>query len=78
MAQRGSTYDADEGLLLGVQSWSPFVTRKSGHIWRIWPQMTQTVMPKSSKVAQIPTVARLQFRQNSPSFRPNSRQISPN
>ena len=38
---------------LGVQSWSPFVTRKSGHIWRIWAEMTQTPTPKSNKVAQI-------------------------
>ena len=36
-----------------VQSWSSFVTRKSGHIWRIWAEMTQTLMPKSTKVAQI-------------------------
>ena len=38
---------------LGVQSWSPFVTRKSGHMWRISAEMTQTPMPKSTKVAQI-------------------------
>ena len=29
------------------------MTRKSGHIWRIWAEMTQTLMPKSTKVAQI-------------------------
>ena len=38
---------------LGVQSWSPFVARKSGHIWRIWAEVTQTLMSKSTKVAQI-------------------------
>ena len=53
---------------LGVQSWSPFVTRKSGHIWRIWAEMTQTLMPKSTKVAQIHLPCRMQFRQNSPNF----------
>ena len=38
---------------LGVQSWSRFVTWKSWHIWRLWAEMTQTPMPKSTKVAQI-------------------------
>ena len=37
----------------GVQSWSPFVTRKSGHIRQILAEMTQMLMPKSTKVAQI-------------------------
>ena len=40
-------------LRLGVQSLSPFVIRKGGHIWRIWAVTTQTLMPKSTKVAQI-------------------------
>ena len=31
----------------------PFVTQKSGHIWRIWAEMTQTLMPKLTKVAPI-------------------------
>ena len=59
---------------LGVQSWSPFVTRKSGHIWRIWAEMTQTLMPKSAKVAQI----HLPIRQVSAKIRlpPNFRQVS--
>ena len=29
------------------------MTRKSGHIWQIWAEMIQTLMPKSTKVAQI-------------------------
>ena len=45
--------DSQPWFLLGVQSWSRFVTRKSGHIWRIWAEMSQTLMPKSTKVAQI-------------------------
>ena len=66
---------------LGVQSWSPFLTRKSGHIWRVWAEMTQTIMPKSTKVGQIhlpecnsPKFAKFppKFRQNSPNFHPNS------
>ena len=66
---------------LGVQSWSPFVTRKSGHIWRTWAEMTQTLMPKSTKVAQIHlpecNSAKIRqisakIRQDLPNFRPNS------
>ena len=52
---------------LGVQSWSPFVTRKSGHTWRIWAEMTQTPLPKSTKVAPN-SLARAQFHQNSPNL----------
>ena len=60
---------------LGAQSWSPFVTRKSGHIWRIWAEMTQTLMPKSTKAAQIhlPECNSAKFP---PEFRQNFRQIS--
>ena len=39
--------------VLSVQSWSPFVTLKSGHIWRTWAEITQTLMPESTKKAQI-------------------------
>ena len=58
---------------LGVQSQSPFVTRKSGHIWRIWAEMTQTLMPKSSKVAQIhlPECHSAKIRQSSAKIPPN-------
>ena len=61
---------------LGVQSWSPFVARKSGQIWRIWAEMTQTLMPKSAKVAQI-HLPECNSRQNSPSFRQNSAKFPP-
>ena len=70
---------------LGVQSWSPFVIRKSGHIMRIWAEMTQTLMPKSTKVAQIHLpecnsgkICQIsaKIRQNLQNFRQNSRQIS--
>ena len=61
-------------LLLGVQSWSPFVTQKSGHIWRIWAEMTQTLMPKSTKVAQIhlPECNSAKIRQISAKIRQSS------
>ena len=73
-------------LCLGVQSWSPFATRKSGHIWRIWAERTQTLVPKSTKVAQIhlpernstkirPISAKF-FRQKLAKIPPNFRQIS--
>ena len=77
-------------MYLGVQSWSPFVTRKSGHTWRIWAEMTQTLMPKSTKVAQIHLPERnsakirqisAKIRQNSTKIRqdlPNFHQNSPN
>ena len=72
---------ASSGGLLGVQSWSPFLTRKSGHIWRIWAEMTQTLMPKSTKVAQIhlPERNSAEIRQVSAKSRhwPNFRQNSP-
>ena len=74
---------------LGVQTWSPFVTQKSGHIWQIWAEMTQTLMPKSTKVAQIhlsecnsanthqifPKILP-KFRQNLPQISAKIRQIS--
>ena len=59
----------------------PFVTRKSGHIWRSWPEMTQKFMPISAKVAQShsisiaggkPAKMNQNSRQNSPDFRQNS------
>ena len=74
-------------LNLGVQSWSPFVTRKGGHIWRIWAEMSQTPHAKINQNCPN-SLARVQFRQNSPNFRqisakfrqksPNFRQNSPN
>ena len=85
---RGIPGEALRAFQLGVQSWSPFVTRKSGHIWQIWAEMTQMLMPKSTKVAQIhlsecnsakfpPKFAKFppNFRQNSPNFRQNSAKI---
>ena len=55
----------------GVQSWSPFVTRNSGHIWRMWAEMTQMLMPRSTKVAQIhlPECNSAKIRQISAKFR---------
>ena len=44
------------------------MTRKSGHIWRIWPEMTPKFIPKPTKVTQIHSIVRLQVRQNSPTF----------
>ena len=69
-------------VFLGVQTWSPFVTRKSGHIWQIWAEMTQMLMPKSTKVAQIhlPECNSAKLRQISAKIRRISakiRQISP-
>ena len=62
---------------LGVQSWSPFATRKSGHIWRIWAEMTQTLMPKSTRVAQIhlPECNSAKIRQISAKFPPKFAKI---
>ena len=63
------------------------MTRKSGHIWRIWVEMTQTLMPKSTKVAQIhlPECNSAKIRQIflnftkfAPKFAPKFRQNSPN
>ena len=38
---------------VGFPSCSPFATRKSGHVWRIWPDMHQKFMPKSTKVVHF-------------------------
>ena len=48
------------------------MTRKSGHIWRIWAEMTQTLMPKSTTVAQIHLP-----ECNTAKFSPNSAKIPP-
>ena len=58
------------------------MTRKTGHIWRIWVEMTQTLMPKSTKVAQIhlPERSSARIRQISAKIRqnlPNVRQNAP-
>ena len=76
----GSKGHTQEGYRLGVQSWSPFVTRKSGHIWRIWAEMTQTLMPKSTKVAQIhlPECDSAKFPPKFAKFARKIRQILPN
>ena len=53
------------------------MTRKSGHIWQIWAEMTQTPKPKSTKVAQIhlpecnSAKIRHKFCQILPNFLPN-------
>ena len=49
------------------------MTRKSGHIWRIWAETTQTLMPKSTKVAQIhlPECNSVKIRQISAKIRQN-------
>ena len=60
-------FDLRIAAVLGVRSWSPFVTRKSGHISRIWAEMTQALMPKLTKSSPN-SLARVQFRQNSPKF----------
>ena len=59
-------------IFLGVQSWSPFVTRKSGHIWRIWAENDPNAHAKINQSSPN-SLARVQFRrQNSPNFRQNS------
>ena len=69
------------GWIVRCSKLEPFCDTESGHIWRIWAEMTQTLMPKSTKVAQI----RLpecnspnspNFRQHFAKFAAKIRQIS--
>ena len=52
------------------------MTRKSGHILRILAEMTQPLIPKSGNQSSPNSLARVQFRQNSPNL-PEFHQISP-
>ena len=50
---KSSRFEIPKDPCIRCSKLEPFVTRKSGHIWRIWAEMTQMLMPKSTKVAQI-------------------------